>query len=218
MLDDISASEGVYRIVDGIYRLHRDMFELESVIARTARVQVQLTRIGHDGRMGALVAALLAIVPVMISLGKIEWGSAPAIFIYAIAGVVVLLWAYQIVSAGKVSRELVALEGSWQGDDLRDRLDFGLEEINAWVSRYKLALGIAAQLSRAEQQATDDQVRSELQARRERYEEIARSCEDYVGGIIAASQRLVRAKQRSKDAHKELLHWAAAIPKFSKAG
>ena len=216
MLDDIRASEGVYRIVDGIYRLHRDMFELESVIARTARLQVRLTRIGHDGRMGALVAALLAIVPVLISLGKIEWGSAPAISIYCIAGAVLLLWAYQVLSAGKVARELMALEGSWPADDLQDRYDFGLEEINAWVNRYKLALGIVAQLREAEQQATDDAVRSELKARRDRYEEIARSCEEYVGNIVTASQRLVRAKKRSRDAHKELLDWAAGIPRPSK--
>jgi hypothetical protein len=216
MPEDLFASEAVYRIVDGIFRLHRDLFEIESVIARTARIQVRLSRIRHDGQMGVIVAGLLAIVPVLISLGKIEWGSAPAITIYCIAGAVGLLWICQVMAAGEVSRELIKLEGSCSTYSLEDRLDFVLEETNAAVNRYKIVLSIVEQLKRAEQQATDDQTRSAFHGRRLRYEEIAQSLVDYVGSIIETSGRLVRGKKRSKEAHNELLDWAASIPKFAK--
>ena len=75
-------SEEVYRVVDAIYRLHRDLFEIERVLIRTARLQLRAARIGNSGRMGALVAGLLGIVPIMIALGDIKWGSAPALTPY----------------------------------------------------------------------------------------------------------------------------------------
>src|SRR6187397_2372889 len=98
MPNTLVTSEGMYRIVDSIYRLHRDLFEIETILTRTTALQLRATRISNNSRMGALVAGLLGIVPILTALGDIKWGSAPALTIYCLACGVVLLWIYQVTS------------------------------------------------------------------------------------------------------------------------
>ncbi len=211
----LATSEGVYRIVDSIYRLHRDLFEIETILVRTTAVQLQTTRMTNNGQMGALVAGLLGIVPILITLGDIKWGSTPAIAIYCLAGAVVLLWAYQVVSASKTERDLIKLEGYASPDALENRFDFVLEEANAWGVRHRLVNAILRDLGAAMAETKDDEVRLDLKEREKRYSEVLEQCEESIQFLIEASDRLVKAKKRTPDDHAELLDWAAVIPRFA---
>lgn len=211
MLRELDAAERAYRMVDGIYRLHRDLFEIENLLARTARLEVSLARVSTNGRMGAVVAGILAIVPILIALGDIKWGSVPALAVYVLAAGVVILWLFQAASAGKVDEQLSILEGYASHDVLEERVDFVLEETNAWVTRHQMVEGIIRQLAIAEAEAVDSDVKSRLDARRIRYEEIKTSCEDYIEYMIDTSARLVAAEKRSKHDHDELLDWAEPV-------
>lgn len=89
MPDDWKSADRAYRIIDSIYRLHRDLFEIENSLVR----------------MATLAAGLLALVPILISLGDIKWNSSPAVTIYCLAGAVLLLWIFQWMSAGKAEKK-----------------------------------------------------------------------------------------------------------------
>jgi hypothetical protein len=210
-LDD---SERTYRVIDGIYRLHRDLFEIENVLTRGSRLQLRLARISINGRMGTVVAGMLVIVPILISLGDIRWGSAPAIAIYCLAGSVILLWIYQIVSAGQVDNELRQLESDTATEALEDRLDFVFEEANAWVTRHRLVENIIKEAAAAAAQA-DPSAKKELEAKSVRYREILQSCEGQIAHLIKTSEKLVAAGRRPGEVHAELLDWCAAIPRFA---
>lgn len=217
MANNLDASERMYRVVDAIYRVHRDLFEIESVLARTTRLQFRLARITNNGRMATFVVGLLAVLPILIALGDIKWGSAPAITIYCLAAAVSLLWIYQWVSAGKVDKELGTLERHASTDILEHRHDFMLEEVNAWTVRYRIVDRILKELRTAEKKAAAEDDKRELVERQKRYEEILAACEEYVEGLIKVSQKLVTAGKRSSEEHHELLDWAAAIPKFEQS-
>ncbi len=212
------ASEREYRIVDGIYRLHRDLFEIENLLVRTTSLQLRATRITNNSRMGALVAGLLCIVPILISLGDIKWGSTPALVVYSLAGAVVLLWIYQIASAGYVEKDLTRLEGYTSPDALEDRIDFVLEEANAWVVRHRLVAAIQRDLRAAVLEVDSEEARLDLGEKAKRYGEILEDCEQYIQDLIEASARLVEAGKRSPDDHKELLDWVAVISRFAGGG
>lgn len=216
MFKQADESEKVYRIVDAIYRLHRDLFEIENVLLRSSRLQLRLARISINGRMGTMVAGLLVLVPILISLGDIKWGSAPAITIYLIAGSVAILWIYQVISAGNVDREIFSLESCAPTDVLDTRIDFVLEEVNACVVRYKLVEGIIKELKEVEESEIDAKTKQVAQEKRMRYEEILQSCLEYITDLIAASEKLVKEKKRLKKDHDAVLDWAAAIPTFAR--
>ena len=216
MADAVDEAERSYRVIDGIYRLHRDLFEIENVLTRTGRLQLRLARINANGRMGVFAAGLLAIVPILISLGDIKWNSAPALTIYCLVVGVVLLWIYQTMAAGDIERQLAALEGYTSTDPLEHRIDFVLEEMNSWVVRYKFVEGILRALRKAMNESKEDDGRQELKERIHRYEEILKSCEDSIADLVAASERLVTEKKRSRDDHNEVVDWAAAVSKFRK--
>lgn len=216
MADAVDEAERAYRVIDGIYRLHRDLFEIENVLTRTSRLQLRLARISANGRMAVFVAGLFAIVPILISLGDIKWGSAPAITIYCLIGAVILLWIFQTMSAGDVESQLAELEGYTSTDPLDLRTDFALEEMHSWVVRHKFVEGILRELRRASDECKTDDLARELEERVVRYRVVLESCEDYIGGLIAASEKLVTEKKRSPDDHAELVSWASAISKFSK--
>ena len=218
MSNTLSTSEGVYRVVDSIYRLHRDLFEIETLLVRTAAIQLRSARITNNGRMGALVAGLLGIVPILIALGDIKWGSTPALAVYSLAGAVLLLWIYQVVSAGKAEKDLAGLEGYTATDALEDRIDFVLEEANAWVVRHRLVDAILEDLRVAGSGVQTDEARLLLEQKSKRYGEVLEDCEQYIQDLIETSDRLVKAEKRSPDHHAVLLDWIAAIPRFAKAG
>lgn len=214
----LTTSEGMYRIVDSIYRVHRDLFEIEMLLIRTTAVQLRATRITNNSRMGTLVAGLLCIVPILIALGDIKWGSAPALIVYCLAGAVVVLWIYQVVSAGSAERDLARLEGSTSPGVLEDRIDFALEETNACVVRHRLVDAILRDLKAAALEADSDEAKLDLEEKGKRYSDIIESCEQYIQHLIEASDSLVKAKKRSPDDHAELLDWASAIPRFAGGG
>lgn len=217
MANNLDASERMYRVVDAIYRVHRDLFEIENILSRTTRLQLRLARITNNGRMAAFLVGLLAIVPILIALGNIKWGSTPAIIIYCLAAAVLLLWIYQWVSAGNLHKELSALERQAPTDAFEQRHDFMLEEVNAWVVRHRMVDQILKELSTLEQEEATEEVARELLERRKRYEEISAACEEHVEGLTKVSRRLVASGARSSEEHDELIDWAAAIPKFEQS-
>jgi hypothetical protein len=204
----------MYRVVDAIYRVHRDLFEIENILSRTTRLQLRLARITNNGRMATFLVGLLAIVPILIALGDIKWGSAPAIIIYFLAAAVLFLWICQWVSAGNLHKELSTLERQAPTDAFEQRHDFMLEEVNAWAVRHRIVAQILKELSASEQEDATEEIARELLERRKRYEEISAACEKYVEDLIKVSQKLVASGKRSSEEHDELIDWAAAIPKF----
>lgn len=216
MFKRVDESERTYKVIDSIYRLHRDLFEIESFLIRSSKIQIRLAKISINGRMGIMIAGLLAILPILISLGDIKWGSAPAITIYLLIGAVVLLWISQVISAGHVDKELIALEGYIPNDALEDRLDFVLEEINSSVNRYKLIENILRDLKEVEESSNDEKIKCEVKVKQVRYEEILESCQENIEDSIKKSEKLVEKGKRSEANHNQVLDWAAAIPKFAK--
>jgi len=217
MANNLDASERSYRVVDAIYRLHRDLFEIENVLAQTTRLQFRLARITNNGRMATFVVGLLAVLPILITLGDIKLGSAPAIIIYVLAAVVLALWIYQWTSAEKIDEELGTLERHASTDSLEHRQEFMLEEVNAWAVRYRIVDRILKELRTAEKEATAEDDKRELVERQKRYEEILAACEKRVESLINTSQKLVTAGTRSSEEHHNLIDWAAAIPKFEQS-
>jgi uncharacterized membrane protein YeaQ/YmgE (transglycosylase-associated protein family) len=212
----IEDSERAYRIIDGIYRIHRDLFEIENVLTKTTRLQLKLASISINGRMGVFVAGLLAIVPILTSLCDIKWGSVSAIIIYSIAGAVVLLWIYQVHTAGTVVNDLTTIEGSTSAQDIKDSDDFLLEEVNAYVVRHKILDSIIREFKEVTKAIENNAEKSELEERTIRYEEILKYCEDCIEDTINKSADLVKKQKRLSEAHELLLDWASAIKKFAR--
>ena len=207
-------AERAYRVVDGIYRLHRDLFAIEAVIARTAHVQVRLAKQSVNGRMAALVAGMLVIVPILVSLGDIKWGSTPAIAIYVLTSGVLVLWLWQAYSAGHAEKSLLAIERETTPNALEDREDYVLEEINASVTRHRLIRSILESIEEALLETVEPSRKTMLTKRHERYQEILQGELEYVQSLAAASLDLVNSGKKTSDDHDTLLEWCNGLPGF----
>jgi hypothetical protein len=214
MSTDAESAEHTYRVVDALYRLHRDMFELENVVAKTSRIQIRLAQMTANGRMGAMVAGMLVLVPILISLGNVTWKSGPAIAIYAIVLGLIAIWGWQVRSAGELVNSLEALQRDSNLVDLEDREDFVFEEINASVVRHGLIALITSRLQRQIAGSQNDDEKKFAAERLERYSEIAADCLANVQDLAETSARLVTEKKRTAEDHVALLDWCKGIRGF----
>jgi hypothetical protein len=213
MSRDSAEAERAYRAVDALYRLHNDLFAIEAVLVKTAHLQVRLTRQSVNGQMGALVAGLLILVPILISLGDIKWGSTPAVVIYVVTAGVIALWIFQVRSAQQTDKELLALENAAAAGAMEDRNDFMLEEVNASVVRHRLIADLLDSLRRESATASEAE-KASVQQRIARWEEVLSGELDYVHRLARKSLTLVHAEKRSAEEHETLLDWAKGIPNF----
>jgi hypothetical protein len=213
MSRELEEAERAYRVVDAMYRLQRGLFAVEAVVAKASHIQIRLVRQTVNGQMGTLVAGLLVLVPILIALGDVKWGSAPAIAIYLVIVGVFGLWGWQIRSAGKTELELAALEHA-TASTLDDRDEFMLEEINATVIRHRMADAVIQCLRQSVESATDPKDRDALDKRVQRWQEIISGESDYVAHMAQKSLDLVQAGKRTLEEHETLLDWCRGMPNF----
>ena len=198
-------------MVDAIYRVHQDLFHIEYSVQRGNVGQVRLARVLTSGVLGALAAGLLAMVPTLVAVADIDFGSAPAIVFYLLAGGVIVLWLYLGSKAGEVQRLLGDLEIEEKTDDLESRHDFMLEVVNAYVVRHRFLEQVVDELADLEESASQEDERRLVQKRRTRYTEIMADCADQVRRLAAASETALSKGRRTKEEHAELLDWAEPI-------
>jgi hypothetical protein len=216
MSTDLDEAERGYKVVDALYRLHRDLFAVESAIATATHTHAKLARSAAAGQMGALVAGMLVLVPILIALGDVKWNSAPAIVIYVVTFGVVALSLWQVRSAGQLEGQLASIERDVAAEVLEQREDFLLEEVNASVIRHRMlepiVVGLEAQVA-----ATADAARVKLQAQIARYQEIMASEFEYVKHLARTSADMVKLGRRTREQHEVLLDWCRGIPDFDSA-
>lgn len=217
-MTQLAPSEGLYRVVDAIYRLHDQTYNLEFAVERSMRLGLTLTRLRTNTAMGAMVAGMLALVPILTALANITLTSTPALAVYLLVVGLVVLWAYQIYDARRTHRQLDDLS-SVDSTTPYERQDYLLERINAWVVRARVLDHVIHELSVASSDPTAtvvDQHASSL--RLKRYEEIREACHREVQRIVTVSKERYEAASEEKKAqageqHAKILDWAAGLLK-----
>lgn len=103
-----------YRIVEALYELHNDLFQVQELLGHMNWLQLRLARLRRDSLMGVGIAALLALVSVLVSTSPIAFQSAPAIVLFGIAGGLTVLWIRQTRETKKLERYLQGMATPWR--------------------------------------------------------------------------------------------------------
>lgn len=204
----MTQSESIYLTLDAMYRLHEDLFHIEAEHMLGHRLAIDLARNQSTGRIGALVAGLLALVPILTSLADITLTSTPAIIIYLLIIALIGLWLYQGYEASATQKALGLLATEHGGQPLADRPDYMLETISGYAIRAKLAEQVLYELAQTLKSATTESERTDTQARIDRYGNIRDFCDERVKSIVEFSAKAVAANRRTQAEHEELLRWA----------
>lgn len=216
MSETLFEKETAYRTLDCLYRLNRGLFEIEYVVARSAKLNARLTVVASTSRMSALLAGVLVIVPIFVSLGNITFSSGPAWVVYGIAAFVIVVWHLQAREAGNAEKELLNLELYAACEALEQRNDFMLEGVNSYVNRCRLVSAILAEIAAAIPGETDARRVAELKEKQTRYESVHGFCENEVEGFLRRAEDLKKRRIWTEEQLEELRGWAAALPKFSR--
>lgn len=214
---DLVAAERDYRVSDALFRLHRDLFELETVALRSSRNQIRSVQLMVNGRYATAVAGAIVLASFLRPLANMTWTSSPIVVVYVVVVGLVLLWLWQIRAAGEMEVGLKELERDAGFVDLDDREEFVFEEVNAYVVRHRVIDSIAAILRSGPIDSLPGDEQARLKAKLKRYEEIQEDCEQHVRDFIQASAKLLAQGKRSTVDHDELLDWAGGIPGFNTA-
>ena len=208
----LKTAEQTYRIMDGIYRLHNDLFQIQHAISRGSWLQARLTRIRTNDVYGVALIGLATLVPVFVALGQIAWGDPPAVVIYVFIVVLIAIWIFQWLDARDVDKQLQALGGESSFESLEKKVDFIFEEVSSYVNRHRLLEAIVEEFPSVIESAAGDDKKEVLNHRLKRYREIQEDCRNQVSYYGLASNTLVASGKRTKELHDTLLDWADAIP------
>lgn len=200
--------EQEYLIIDAIYRLHDDFFHVEDAIERYAGISFQITKARSNGFFAALVSGTLAVVPILISILDVGWDSSPAIAIYCISALLLVFIGYQANSARVSFNEIENAINLEKRIPLELRMDYNLELVAAWVSRYKIVKETISELQKTLIEETDEEEKEEIKNKIERYGEIRGQVKDRVINILKTSNELLKKGKISQDEYNELIDWA----------
>lgn len=201
--------EDSYRLLDAVFRVHEDLFQIEDALLRTAIQEAHISRILTQGRLGAAVAGTLAIVPIIVSVSGLDWASAPIIWFVLIAAGLVAVLSYQAKAASDVSERLRLAEKHYKRTPLSRRLDYTLEQITGYVTRVRILDEVLEDLTGLISSEKNQGRSEKLTRRRDRWTEIRRDCITEVESILGQSEVLVTQGVRTDDQHRILLDWAA---------
>ena len=200
--------ENVYRVIDGLYRIHEDLFHIEDEISRFTSASLTTSQLRTNGFMGALVAGLFAIAPILVAVLDIEWLSTPAISVYLIVIAVVILWIYLAFSARSTRRKLGFIAGSTYRVPLERRHDYLQETIATWGNRKRVIDEVIGELEAKIGSAGGQANITDARQRLTRYQEISSQCIEWINWAVEASEQCLNEGQRSKEEHGEILDWA----------
>lgn len=74
------AREQDYRLIDSVYRLHEDLYQLEDAVLRSAVGQFRLARIRTTSALAAAIATVLILVPIILTVTDLEWKDVPVVW------------------------------------------------------------------------------------------------------------------------------------------
>lgn len=158
--------------------------------------------------MGALVAGLLTIVPILMTLFEITITSTPVLIIAALVVGILVLWMYQACSTRSTERKLGFIAGSSFRPPLERRHDYLLEIIATWGNRQRALEDVILDIE-SRNLATDDEVeKTALAARIKRYREISEQCLEWINWAVDSSAESLERGYRSHEENEEILDWA----------
>jgi hypothetical protein len=200
--------EEYYRLIDGMYRLHEDLYQLEDVTARAAVGQFRLARIRTASAQATAVGGFFVLAPILVSISGLEWSDAPIVSTLLIAGGLTILTGYQIWDSARLGRKLQISEKYHTSAPLARRIDYALEQINSYANRIRVLDELLQEYDQRIGSAGPGD-KTDLATRRERWQAVRDQCVSEVERIVEESSQLVRSEARTSDQHKTVERWAA---------
>lgn len=201
--------EELYRQVDAQFRILDKLYTLEHLLqeqieARFKDAKIQITR-----TMGALLAGVFAVLPILVSVLDISWDSSPAWTIYVLCGLIGGVWFLQIRNAEKAFSDLRRTEELYRPEPLQDWHKYQLDTIAMYGNRCRLLDNIIDEMRHKLEEAEKGKDRPELKEQLERYEMIATYCREKISTSVKKSKDQFEAGSRSEEQHAEVVAWAS---------
>ena len=198
----------LYMIVEPLYRLHRDLLELENAVKANTWLNYEVSATKATSIAGIIAIALLGSLTVMVSVCKISFESTPALVIYGLV-LCTLLLRILLGVQNRQKAKMVGLKiGMDQDLDTAESHDFLREIIASYGNRIRILWEVIPELEQKIKTASSPEEKNRLEERLSRYREVLTDCVKWVKWAVDTSLKRRNDGKRTQEEHDEIVDWA----------